>query len=113
NETTEQIAILLKSFQQLTEFAKIHCYSLKPDSSCYRLFKLIENKALQSTLSRDWIRRLEAKEALIYMMDDLPNQLKLSSNYNVSSLFFSPINEDKRGKIENSEEIIARPAKLI
>ncbi|HAU1682506.1 TPA: hypothetical protein JBJ33_00455 [Legionella pneumophila] len=113
NETTEQIAILLKSFQQLTEFAKIHCYSLKPDSSCYRLFKLIENKALQSTLSRDWIRRLDAKEALIYMMDDLPNQLKLSSNYNVSSLFFSPINEDKRGKIENSEEIIARPAKLI
>jgi hypothetical protein len=46
------------------------------------------------------------------MMDDLPNQLKLSSDYNVSSLFFSPI-QDKREKIENSEEIIAKPAKLV
>ncbi|HHP0265771.1 TPA: hypothetical protein ACRZRI_002163, partial [Legionella pneumophila] len=78
------------------------------DSSCYRLFKLIENKAMQSTLSRDWIRQLDAKEALVYMMDDLPNQLKLTADYNASSLFFSSAKQAKREKTENSEEPIMK-----
>ncbi|MDF1929807.1 hypothetical protein PGH45_06670 [Legionella pneumophila] len=108
NETSEQITLLLKSFQQLAEFAKIHCFLLKTDSSCYRLFKLIENKAMQSTLSRDWIRQLDAKEALVYMMDDLPNQLKLTADYNASSLFFSSAKQAKREKTENSEEPIMK-----
>lgn len=109
NETTEQITLLLKSFQQLAEFAKIHCFLLKTDSSCYRLFKLIENKAMQSTLSRDWIRQLDAKEALVYMMDDLPNQLRLSTDYNVSNLFFSSTKQNKREKMEPLEEHIVKP----
>ncbi len=42
------------------------------------------------------------------MMDDLPNQLKLASDYNASSLFFSSAKQAKREKTENSEEPIMK-----
>lgn len=106
SETTEQIKLLLKSFQQLSEFAKRHCYSLKYDSSCYKLFKLIDTKTAQPNLSREWIKKLDAKEALIYMMDNLPNQLELSLGNNASMMFFSPVNRDKKEEQDNLEEHI-------
>ncbi|KGP63982.1 hypothetical protein EP47_08785 [Legionella norrlandica] len=104
NETDQQIKILLKSFELLSEFSKTHCYSLKPDSSCCKLFNLINSKAKLTHFSRDWIKHIDAKEALLYILDNLSDQLELSSGHNTSLKFFSLINKQKKETTEIQEE---------
>lgn len=107
SETTQQLAFLLDAFKELTEFSQKHCFNLKNNSPCSKLFNLIQSKIIKSDKPNDWIRHIDSVEVLIYMMDTLAEQVQLpsiASSY--SGKFFNPLLAIKKEQREEPLEQI-------
>ncbi|WP_298622421.1 hypothetical protein [uncultured Legionella sp.] len=88
-ETTQQIDLLLNSFQELSEFAKVHCFPLKGTSSINKLFHLVRTTRYKSDNSKGWIIHVDSVDSLIYLMNTVSEHIQISINKNRSpALFF-------------------------
>lgn len=88
HESTQQIELLLQSFEKLNSFAQKHCFNLKNNASCYKLFEFVSNKT-RLTPAKNWIKHIDATDALIHMMEQLPGQIQLKpAAFNTQNHFF-------------------------
>jgi hypothetical protein len=90
---SQQIALLLNAFTMLRDFSKANCYNLKTNSPCHKLLNFISNKIDQSINAKEWINYIDTHEALVYLMDKLPEQIELNPerDYLAGPGFFKPI----------------------
>ncbi|MBL7480464.1 hypothetical protein [Legionella bononiensis] len=101
--TEQQMEFLLNTFGELHRFAERHCCKLKNNSSCNKLFDLILNHINNRGNSKEWIKHLDSNEALIYLMNTLPEQIQLSDHKSTAPSGF--FNQQGSIKITTNDQL--------
>lgn len=103
-ETEQQINYLLKAYTALNAFAKQHAFPLKAQTSSNKLFEFVSSKLNQPEQFKLWIKFIDSKEALVYLMDHLPEQILIPTEQKhlTTSFFKIKVPQQEIGSISPS-----------